>query len=108
MVHYILLVSLCFDQKFTQNLNYFILDCESLIRKMLVLDPTRRFTIDQIKRHRWMIVEALETPNISSLSLNVSSSDGGTASMEPNEQILKIMQNLGIDIQKTRESLKVS
>lgn len=66
---------------------------------MLVLDPTRRVTIEQIKRHRWMMVEVPDTPVI----LNV----GGTASVEPNDQILRIMQNLGIDAQRTRESLKV-
>lgn len=77
----------------------FFVDCESLIRKMLVLDPTRRVTIEQIKRHRWMMVEVPDTPVI----LNV----GGTASVEPNDQILRIMQNLGIDAQRTRESLKV-
>jgi phenylalanyl-tRNA synthetase beta subunit len=32
----------------------------------------------------------------------------GTASVEPNEQIMQIMQSLGIDMQKTCKSLKVS
>lgn len=76
-------------------------DCESLIRKMLVLDPLRRYTIEQIKRHRWMTIEVMEP-------IEVESSSGGTSSVEPNEQILKLMTTLGIDAQKTRESLKVS
>uniref|UniRef100_A0A182T675 non-specific serine/threonine protein kinase n=1 Tax=Anopheles maculatus TaxID=74869 RepID=A0A182T675_9DIPT len=82
-------------------------DCESLIRKMLVLDPSRRFSIDQIKRHRWMMVEIIDTPKISSIVINGNVSEVSALETEPNEQILKIMQNLGIDILKTRESLKL-
>uniref|UniRef100_A0A182M8H8 non-specific serine/threonine protein kinase n=1 Tax=Anopheles culicifacies TaxID=139723 RepID=A0A182M8H8_9DIPT len=82
-------------------------DCESLIRKMLVLDPSRRFSIDQIKRHRWMMVELIDTPKISSIVINGNVSEVSALETEPNEQILKIMQNLGIDILKTRESLKL-
>lgn len=78
-----------------------MVDCESLIRKMLVLDPNRRVTIEQIKRHRWMMAEALETPNINNMMKT-------NANYEPNDQILRIMQNLGIDAQRTRESLKVN
>lgn len=76
-------------------------DCESLIRKMLVLDPLRRYTIEKIKKHRWMTTEVPEPIELENLA-------GGTASVEPNEQILKIMTTLGIDAQKTKESLKVS
>jgi len=79
------------------------LDCESLIRKMLVLDPSRRVTVEQIKRHRWMMVEVYEVPAITS---SLSNGLSGTAAYEPVEQILRIMQNLGIDAQRTRESLK--
>lgn len=71
---------------------------------MLVLQPSKRVTIEQIKRHRWMLVEVLDMPVINTFSNNV----GGTAAYEPNDQILRIMQNLGIDAQRTRESLKVS
>lgn len=76
-------------------------DCESLIRKMLVLDPTRRYSIDKIKRHRWMLVEVVEVPVVQPIS-----SACGTSGYEPNEQILRLMSNLGIDAQKTRESLR--
>ncbi|XP_046665420.1 serine/threonine-protein kinase SIK2-like isoform X2 [Homalodisca vitripennis] len=71
-------------------------DCESLIRKMLVLDPSKRYSVEHIKRHRWMMEEAprLLLPSTS------SSTD------EPNEQILRLMQSLGIDAIKTRESLR--
>jgi serine/threonine protein kinase len=87
-----------------RQINSFSADCESLIRKMLVLQPSKRVTIEQIKRHRWMMVEVMDIPVINTFSNNV----GGTAAYEPNDQILRIMQNLGIDAQRTRESLKVS
>lgn len=69
---------------------------------MLVLDPTRRYTIEQIKRHRWMTVE--DSPVIKNPPL----SSGGTACFEPNDTILRIMQTIGIDSQRTRKSLKVT
>jgi hypothetical protein len=67
---------------------------------MLVLEPSRRVTIEQIKRHRWMTVEMNEMPIVVNTGIS-------TPVCEPNDQILRIMQNLGIDAQRTRESLKV-
>lgn len=68
---------------------------------MLVLDPAQRYTIEQIKRHRWMITkEVIQTGinyNINKKSIII-----------PNEQILRLMTGLGIDAQKTRDSLKVN
>lgn len=86
------------------------IDCESLIRKMLVLDPSRRYTIEQIKRHRWMMMEVMDPVGVmsDSSSAPVSSTVVGTAAVEPNEQILRLMAGLGIDAQKTRNSLKVT
>lgn len=68
---------------------------------MLVLDPLRRYTIEKIKRHRWMTIEVMEP-------IAVENSSGGTSTVEPNEQILRLMATLGIDAQKTRESLKLN
>ncbi|XP_067011544.1 serine/threonine-protein kinase SIK2 isoform X2 [Anabrus simplex] len=73
-------------------------DCESLIRKMLVLDPGKRYSVEQIKRHRWMMAEAPR--------LLPSTGDATSNKPEPNEQILRLMQSLGIDAVKTRESLR--
>lgn len=71
---------------------------------MLVLQPSKRITIEQIKRHRWMTVEVLmDLPVLDGMNIGV----GGTAAFEPNDQILRIMHNLGIDAQRARESLKV-
>lgn len=81
-------------------------DCESLIRKMLVLDPHRRYTIEQIKHHRWMLIEVMDPISLACDSQNISARNG-TAITEPNEQILRLMAGLGIDTQKTCDSLKV-
>ncbi|XP_050298300.1 serine/threonine-protein kinase SIK2 [Anthonomus grandis grandis] len=72
-------------------------DCESLIRKMLVLEPNKRFTIQQIKKHRWIQMGVLPVlpPTIF------------TSNTHPNEQILRLMQSLGVDSSKTRESIRL-
>lgn len=82
-------------------------DCESLIRKMLVLDPHRRYTIEQIKHHRWMLIEVMDPISLACDNQNVSSRSGTTIT-EPNEQILRLMAGLGIDTQKTCHSLKMN
>ncbi|KAJ3658989.1 hypothetical protein Zmor_010699 [Zophobas morio] len=72
-------------------------DCESLIRKMLVLEPNKRYSISQIKKHRWMQVAVPPSlPHIIPASTT-----------QPNEQILRLMQSLGIDSSKTRESIRI-
>lgn len=68
---------------------------------MLILQPSKRITIEQMKLHRWMTIEVLE---ISKVNSNISCD---SLAFEPNEQVIRIMQNLGIDSQRTRESLKV-
>lgn len=77
-----------------------LVDCESLIRKMLVLEPSKRYTIPQIKRHRWMAGTA---DSICSVIVTRPSS----SIQEPNEQILRLMHSLGIDISRTREVRKL-
>lgn len=74
---------------------------------MLVLDPHRRYTIDQIKHHRWMLIEVMDPISLACDNQNVSARNG-TSITEPNEQILRLMAGLGIDTQKTCDSLKVS
>nr|XP_025719339.1 serine/threonine-protein kinase SIK1 isoform X2 [Callorhinus ursinus] len=75
-------------------------DCETLIRRMLVVDPTKRITIAQIRQHRWMQAEPSvprqACPAFSALSYN---SNLG----HYDEQVLGIMHSLGIDRQRTVE-----
>ncbi|KAL7302546.1 hypothetical protein TKK_0005182 [Trichogramma kaykai] len=74
-------------------------DCESLIRKMLVLEPCKRYTIPQIKRHRWLggACDQVRTSLPSAVP---------PALQEPNEQVLRVMQSIGIDVARTRESVR--
>ncbi|CAH0561389.1 unnamed protein product [Brassicogethes aeneus] len=73
-------------------------DCESLIRKMLVLEPMKRYTISQIKKQRWM--QMGPPPKIPcSFSIPIN---------QPIEQILRLMQSLGIDSTKTRDSIRMA
>ncbi|MFT7799911.1 serine/threonine-protein kinase SIK1-like [Arapaima gigas] len=75
-------------------------ECENLVRKMLVVDPAKRISIAQIKQHRWMLAD----PVAPCLGL----SDYGSNLGDYSEQVLTIMQALGIDRQRTIESLQKS
>lgn len=79
-----------------------ISDCESLIRKMLVLEPMKRYTIEQIKKHRWMAAEPYTAPAITADPMR-SPAHVTHHTQEPNEQVLRLMQSLGIDPVKTKE-----
>ncbi|XP_037969831.2 serine/threonine-protein kinase SIK2 [Plutella xylostella] len=78
-------------------------DCESLIRKMLVLEPTKRYTIEQIKKHRWMSAEPYAAPVAAA---DPARSPAHAPAQDHNEQVLRLMQSLGIDPVKTKESLR--
>ncbi|XP_057177139.1 serine/threonine-protein kinase SIK2a [Triplophysa rosa] len=79
-------------------------DCEHLIRKMLVLDPSRRLSLSQIKEHRWMVQEVPSQRPV--LYRQGLPSDSKTGLGEHSEQVLRLMHSLGIDQQKTIESLQ--
>jgi len=82
---------------------------------MLVLDPKKRYTIEQIRRHRWMKVDATaeestagsEPQQQQQQAASSSSTSSSSASLhsgaEYDEQILKLMQTLGIEPCKTVE-----
>ncbi|XP_058152285.1 serine/threonine-protein kinase SIK1 [Dasypus novemcinctus] len=75
-------------------------DCETLIRRMLVVDPAKRISIAQIKQHRWM--QAAPAPSQAACPPQDCSSPLG----DYDEQALGLMQALGIDRQRTVESLR--
>uniref|UniRef100_W8B381 non-specific serine/threonine protein kinase n=1 Tax=Ceratitis capitata TaxID=7213 RepID=W8B381_CERCA len=78
-------------------------ECEHLIRRMLVLDPLRRYTIEQIKNHRWVCGEGRDACFITQCNVNMD----GTSSIEPNSDILKLMSEYtSISHEKTKASLK--
>ncbi|MBV99327.1 Serine/threonine-protein kinase SIK1, partial [Eschrichtius robustus] len=72
---------------------------------MLAVDPTKRITISQIWQHRWMQADpALRQPTCPVFSLLSYASSLGSY----DEQALGIMQTLGVDRQRTVESLQNS
>ncbi|KAJ8256951.1 hypothetical protein COCON_G00191030 [Conger conger] len=80
-------------------------DCEHLIRRMLVLDPSKRLSVSQIKEHRWMALEVpVQRPTLYQRSVPADGQAGGVAGYS--EQVLRLMHSLGIDQHKTVESLQ--
>ncbi|KAM6238210.1 serine/threonine-protein kinase SIK2 [Porphyrio hochstetteri] len=77
-------------------------ECEHLIRRMLVLDPSKRLTVAQIKEHKWMLIEVPAQKPV----LYPPGEENEPAIGEYNEQVLRLMHSLGIDQQKTIESLQ--
>uniref|UniRef100_U3JUH0 non-specific serine/threonine protein kinase n=1 Tax=Ficedula albicollis TaxID=59894 RepID=U3JUH0_FICAL len=77
-------------------------ECEHLIRRMLVLDPSKRLSIAQIKEHKWMLVEVPAQRPV----LYPAGQENEPSLGEYNEQVLRLMHSLGIDQQKTLESLQ--
>lgn len=66
---------------------------------MLVLDPSKRLTITQIKEHKWMLIEVpVQRP-----ALYPQGQENEPSIGEYNEQVLRLMHSLGIDQQKTIE-----
>uniref|UniRef100_A0A8C4GRR5 non-specific serine/threonine protein kinase n=1 Tax=Dicentrarchus labrax TaxID=13489 RepID=A0A8C4GRR5_DICLA len=79
-------------------------DCEHLIRRMLVLDPSKRLSVAQIKEHKWMALYVpVQRPVLYQQPL---SAEGEVGVGEYSEQVLRLMHSLGIDQHKTVESLQ--
>lgn len=74
-------------------------ECENLIRKMLTLDPAKRPTIDQIKKHKWMQQEEMEP------KLRTFNSVYYNDLIEPQPQIIRLMQTLGVEASRVKTSL---
>ncbi|XP_067297635.1 serine/threonine-protein kinase SIK2-like [Pseudorasbora parva] len=80
-------------------------DCESLIRRMLAVDPAKRFSVTQIKLHRWMQADpSAICHSFFPFSCLETHLQQGTY----NEEVLSIMQRVGIDRKRTIESLQNS
>uniref|UniRef100_A0A1I7SID4 Protein kinase domain-containing protein n=1 Tax=Bursaphelenchus xylophilus TaxID=6326 RepID=A0A1I7SID4_BURXY len=74
-------------------------ECEQLIRRMLTINPTKRPTIDQIKRHKWMKFEEFEPRYNVAKYLTIDSK-------EPHPQVMKIIQNMGLNMETVENSLR--
>uniref|UniRef100_A0A914Y7I4 Protein kinase domain-containing protein n=1 Tax=Panagrolaimus superbus TaxID=310955 RepID=A0A914Y7I4_9BILA len=75
--------------------------CENLIRRMLTVDPKKRPTIEQIKKHKWMKENEYEA-RFSGEALT-----GQAAELpEHKQQILRLMQSLGLDASRIKLSIQ--
>jgi len=74
-------------------------ECENLIRRMLTVDPKKRPTIEQIKKHKWMNATEYEK------KFNFDSQTQAEQ-QEQKQQILRLMQSLGLDLSRIRMSLQ--
>ncbi|XP_063804837.1 serine/threonine-protein kinase SIK1-like [Pseudophryne corroboree] len=72
---------------------YMSQDCESLLRRMLAVDPGKRLSVAQIRQHRWFQGVSPQTPLQNPLPT-------------PCLQVLAIMQNLGIDRERTLQAVQ--
>ncbi|KAF5899858.1 serine/threonine-protein kinase SIK2-like isoform X1, partial [Clarias magur] len=79
-------------------------ECEHLIRRMLVLDPSKRLSVAQIKEHKWMVLEVPVQRTLLYQQSSTAEDDPGLG--EYSEQVLRLMHSLGIDQHKTVESLQ--
>lgn len=80
---------------------------------MLVRDPKQRYTIEQIRNHDWLQMD----PSVQ-VTLNMNCDLNSETDSEPedleedervyNERALRLMENLGIDIPKTKKVRLVS
>lgn len=89
------------------SVNIFVSDCEHLIRRMLVRDPEKRYTVEQIKKHRWLLADGPLKPINSLPAFHTNTADITNGSSNPdecyNEQVLRLMDQIGIERQKTIE-----
>ena len=73
--------------------NDLISECESLVRKMLVRDPSKRYTLKMVRKHTWMRAD---------IKAAESAKNYTKPTLRPptviNEQILRVMQSLGIGV----------
>ncbi|KAM9454946.1 serine/threonine-protein kinase SIK2-like isoform 1-T2 [Clarias gariepinus] len=78
-------------------------ECENLIRRMLVVDPAKRISLAQIKEHYWMKAVPIA---VCQAFFNSPEPERHSQAKRYNEKVLSLMQTLGIDKQRTIDSLQ--
>ncbi|KAB1254833.1 Serine/threonine-protein kinase SIK3 [Camelus dromedarius] len=78
----------------------FVAECEHLIRHMLVLDPNKRLSMEQICKHKWMKLGDTD-PNFDRLIAECQQLKE-ERQMDPlNEDVLLAMEDMGLDKERT-------
>ncbi|XP_062873338.1 serine/threonine-protein kinase SIK3 homolog isoform X2 [Trichomycterus rosablanca] len=79
-------------------------DCEYLIRHMLVLEPSRRLTMEQICKNKWMR-QGDPDPEFDRLIAECEQVKTEREAELINEQVLMAMSDMGLDRDRTLQSL---
>ncbi|XP_046718600.1 serine/threonine-protein kinase SIK3 homolog isoform X1 [Silurus meridionalis] len=79
-------------------------DCEYLIRHMLVLEPSRRLTMEQICKNKWMR-QGDPDPDFDRLIAECEQVKTERETELINEQVLMAMSDMGLDRERTLQSL---
>ncbi|XP_058926170.1 serine/threonine-protein kinase SIK3 isoform X6 [Kogia breviceps] len=80
-------------------------ECEHLIRHMLVLDPNKRLSMEQICKHKWMKLGDAD-PSFDRLIAECQQLKE-ERQMDPlNEDVLLAMEDMGLDRERTLQSLR--
>lgn len=72
------------------------LECEHLIRHMLVRDPVKRYTVSQVQHHRWMTESGVVPVSGDPVYIEPVNEDD-----EVNEDVLRMVEALKLDREKT-------
>ncbi|XP_050012309.1 serine/threonine-protein kinase SIK3 isoform X1 [Alexandromys fortis] len=80
-------------------------ECEHLIRHMLVLDPNKRLSMEQICRHKWMKLGDAD-PNFERLIAECQQLKEERQTEPINDDVLSAMEDMGLDKERTLESLR--
>ncbi|XP_034023797.1 serine/threonine-protein kinase SIK3 homolog isoform X2 [Thalassophryne amazonica] len=80
-------------------------DCEYLIRHMLVLEPTRRLTMEQICKNKWMR-QGDPDPEFDRLIAECEQVKTERETELINDQVLLAMSEMGLDRERTMQSLQ--
>uniref|UniRef100_A0A2I3SAF3 non-specific serine/threonine protein kinase n=1 Tax=Pan troglodytes TaxID=9598 RepID=A0A2I3SAF3_PANTR len=82
-----------------------IAECEHLIRHMLVLDPNKRLSMEQICKHKWMKLGDAD-PNFDRLIAECQQLKEERQVDPLNEDVLLAMEDMGLDKEQTLQSLR--
>ncbi|KAG9342095.1 hypothetical protein JZ751_017092 [Albula glossodonta] len=80
-------------------------DCEYLIRHMLVLEPSRRLSMEQICKNKWM-KQGDPDPEFERLILECEQVKSEREAELINDQVLMAMAEMGLDRERTLQSLR--
>ncbi|KAK7800286.1 hypothetical protein U0070_017432 [Myodes glareolus] len=81
-----------------------VAECEHLIRHMLVLDPNKRLSMEQICRHKWMKLGDAD-PNFERLIAECQQLKEERQTDALNDDVLMAMEDMGLDRERTLQSL---